>query len=336
MDSPLTTTATDNKPNPFEKIASAIETLSTRTIFLAATLTMCVVSTWGMHIRTMTPEPMSPVLDSTPEPNMIYTPEFQKRRDDPADNNHPSVLLLVTTHMSRAHFESLKHCWWGLIANSTLLQSADVVVASTAPPSIHPGALQWFAADVFGGTAGVRVMHLGEAGHQDGSMLAMRRAEEGKWFEDYDWVIRVNPDVLIKNDTWLLQTMRDDTVDAILSYCRLGRDQRRKPAIMTDFTIFRPRAIKPGSYSNTTSYKYAELQANAAFMDVVDAKRHRSIPHTSRNLACRINSPSVFHSHDTVDYCKQELEAPKAVTRWEWAQLAGDQKPSVLLAHPPN
>jgi hypothetical protein len=88
------------------------------------------------------------------------------------------------------------------------------------------------------------------------------------WFDDYDWVIRLNPDVLIRNDTWLISTMMNDSIDAIFHDCYnrklypSNHDDKNDvvenenddngdhptlsssiPQFHTDFTAFRPRAI---------------------------------------------------------------------------------------------
>ena len=33
----------------------------------------------------------------------------------------------------------------------------------------------------------------------------------------YDWVVRLNPDVMLVRDDWLLKTMSDPTVDGIFN-----------------------------------------------------------------------------------------------------------------------
>ena len=45
------------------------------------------------------------------------------------------------------------------------------------------------------------------------------RASGHGWFEGYDWVVRLNPDVLVRNDTFLLQAMGDDAVHGIFVDC---------------------------------------------------------------------------------------------------------------------
>jgi hypothetical protein len=84
-------------------------------------------------------------------------------------------------------------------------------------------------------------------GYQEGAILALVEAYRNRWFEDYDWVVRVNPDVVIRDDTFLLQTMEDDSVSGIFDDCL----EKACPAgrkcvdrlIHTDFFAIRPSAI---------------------------------------------------------------------------------------------
>jgi hypothetical protein len=64
-------------------------------------------------------------------------------------------------------------------------------------------------------------------------------------FDGYDWVIRLNPDVLFRREKWLRQTMLMPDVDAILvDYTTPEQPLRR--LLNTDFYAFRlPRWIAP-------------------------------------------------------------------------------------------
>jgi hypothetical protein len=65
------------------------------------------------------------------------------------------------------------------------------------------------------------------------------------WFDGYDWVIRLNPDVLIRREKWLRQTMLMPDVDAILVDYTTP-EQPLRLLLNTDFYAFRlPRWIAP-------------------------------------------------------------------------------------------
>eukprot|EP00529_Nitzschia_sp_RCC80_P031133 CAMPEP_0113499488 /NCGR_PEP_ID=MMETSP0014_2-20120614/31777_1 /TAXON_ID=2857 /ORGANISM="Nitzschia sp." /LENGTH=359 /DNA_ID=CAMNT_0000393671 /DNA_START=776 /DNA_END=1852 /DNA_ORIENTATION=- /assembly_acc=CAM_ASM_000159 len=86
------------------------------------------------------------------------------------------------------------------------------------------------------------------------------------WFYDYDWIIRINPDVLIRNSTFLQDHMTNSVsssslaksssltttprrdkdsvvVDAILVDCRRDVKSRTTQRIHTDFLAIRPNVI---------------------------------------------------------------------------------------------
>jgi hypothetical protein len=53
----------------------------------------------------------------------------------------------------------------------------------------------------------VTIYNHGPAGYQDGAIAALAEADTNGYFQGYDWVIRLNPDVLILDDTWIVQTI---------------------------------------------------------------------------------------------------------------------------------
>jgi hypothetical protein len=64
------------------------------------------------------------------------------------------------------------------------------------------------------------------------------------WFDDYDWVIRINPDVLIRNLTWLLQQLQNPNVEGIFH----DSTPRRGHQLHTDFFAVRPKAVMKYSF----------------------------------------------------------------------------------------
>ena len=128
------------------------------------------------------------------------------------------VLLYITTHMPAEHVTFLRQCWpLAMILSPQLLQLSDVLFFTTEPP---PDDL---LDDVFRGSSSlypkqsVRVETYDNPGYQGGAILAIKKAIENNWFDGYDWVIRLNPDVLIRNETWLVETMSNKEVDGIFA-----------------------------------------------------------------------------------------------------------------------
>jgi hypothetical protein len=58
------------------------------------------------------------------------------------------------------------------------------------------------------------------------------------WFDNYDWVIKLNTDVMIRNDTWFIQTMLNTTIDMIVHDCYSSKFSNY-PVFHYDFIAFR-------------------------------------------------------------------------------------------------
>lgn len=163
---------------------------------------------------------------------------------------------------------------------------------------------------------------------QSGANLGLKLGFEHGWFsETYDWMIRLNPDVLIRNSSWLLETMSDrvNAVDGIFVEC----DNPNLPhKLHTDFFAVRPKYYKDPIYSNRIMMMTAtdktvqyppfsvmtthgvgkkkhlvnhEMTATTYFLPIIEAKRYKYLPDTSpSNGKCRVrgNQSSVYHQHD--------------------------------------
>jgi hypothetical protein len=135
--------------------------------------------------------------------------------------------------------------------------------------------------------------------YQYGAQMGLRLGVSQKWFTPYDWVIRINPDVLIRNSTWILKTMKDVTVDGIFSPCTEGK-------IHTDFFAVRPRTLSPIAFLNIlVDPKFKELShegtAHKDFFHLLQ-NRSRFVPDVDDSEGmCRIRGKRapVYHGHDS-------------------------------------
>jgi hypothetical protein len=145
-------------------------------------------------------------------------------------------------------------------------------------------------------------------GHQEGATLAMNEGFERGYSTGYDWVIRVNPDVLIRNDTWILSTFANEDVHGVFADChdkecsQRGHHKCTTSIIMTDFLAFRPNRIPVDAFKEAYKReKNAELQATLAFAPMVqrgyDSWLLDAGPH---DTFCRVGGKSspVLHDHD--------------------------------------
>jgi hypothetical protein len=153
---------------------------------------------------------------------------------------------------------------------------------------------------------------------QMGANLGMKLGVSEQWFAPYDWIIRINPDVLIRNSTWLLDTMlRDPEADGIFVDC-LGKT----PRIHTDFFAVRPRSLADSAFSQIEFEPYSktmlnhERTAHIAFTPIVQSGRARYVPNVQpSNGFCRlrgIESP-IYHWHNS---CRNESMICDALAGW--------------------
>mmetsp|Transcript_28330 Transcript_28330/g.43257 ORF Transcript_28330/g.43257 Transcript_28330/m.43257 type:complete len:338 (+) Transcript_28330:189-1202(+) len=151
------------------------------------------------------------------------------------------ILLYVTTHMSDVHKKFLKSCWSKAIEHSRILQSSDVTVYLNSKADRRE-------ADkiILNNTLGHNNLTIHErknTGYQEGANDALKDAMVEKWWAGYDWVIRVNPDVILRDETALLDIMlKDPNATGIFINCRpiVG-----SMIIHTDFFALKPAALNP-------------------------------------------------------------------------------------------
>lgn len=141
-------------------------------------------------------------------------------------------MIYLTTHFSADHIKFLQNCWHESIEKSKLLQSADVLVFLTG----RPANLTLLESIFFRNN--VKVHKVPNPGYQGGAILAMNLGFEKKLFHGYDWVIRLNPDVIIHNDTTIIARILDPSLDGIFVNCK--NDAMK---LHTDWSAFRPSAV---------------------------------------------------------------------------------------------
>ena len=113
---------------------------------------------------------------------------------------------------------------------------------------------------------------------QSGAMDALQQAAKHNWFQNYDWIIRLNPDVIIRNDTWMLDTiLHDPSASGLFINC-FQEYPNRGYKLHTDFFAIRTRDLPRGAFQHPQS-RNAEM---AFTMDVqeniLDQKKHRWVP----------------------------------------------------------
>ena len=195
------------------------------------------------------------------------------------------LLLFVTTHSSAQHLEFMRAVWPTQVA--PLLLTSDVLFYA---PEAAPLPFKQLFSERF------TEVTCTNPGYQAGAIMAMKFLQEHRnYTTGYDWVIRLNPDVIIRNTDWIETTMENANVDGIFADCYSSGCESHcaKGLIHTDLTIFRPRSLPFGVLDITNAERYA----TALFQTVVDRGRDRWIPQTTQYGVCRVNSPHVVHNH---------------------------------------
>jgi hypothetical protein len=156
---------------------------------------------------------------------------------------------------------------------------------------------------VFAGM-GVVVHGMGNPGYNEGAILALTQAMENHWFDKYEWVIRANPDVLIRNDSFLLERFEDSRIHGIFAdcldvACRNG-NKCAKRLIHSDFFAVRPSAISPGAVREAR-HDNAERMITEAFSSIVKEGADDWVPGAGPHRGqCRVSGESspVIHTND--------------------------------------
>ncbi len=154
-------------------------------------------------------------------------------------------------------------------------------------------------------------------GYQSGVITALEDAAKEGWFKGYDWVIRLNPDVIIRNDTYILDVMQNDlNATAILINCKWFNPEN--PKVNTDFFAIKPEVLAPNTFINSTIGN-AELSfTNDIRPDIMNKGNHRWIRNSEpkKGGICRAgyyrkeDERHVTHAHVPEDVLQNNFTCP--------------------------
>lgn len=204
------------------------------------------------------------------------------------------LLLFVTSHLSLFHMKMLETCWPLMMRDQTLRRAHvhAFLTSHKVPPLQHlPN--------------NVTITHANNPGYQQGAKLAMHDPTQHLIMRRFDWVIRLNPDVIIYSMALLKEVMSDPSVDAIFANCGqswgtvdplckkgcLGRKT------MSDFFAFRPKALNLSQDPLHDVRADAEDDAERFFRRIVMKGRERWLSSSHRTGWCRIKNTDVRHEH---------------------------------------
>ena len=198
---------------------------------------------------------------------IVVTPESMKLSRRSSSNvvvpPRINAVLYVTTHFSDVHIRYFHCCWPILVQQSPLIQKLHVIVAATNFTTVAQEELDYLQKVLFVHNPSYRFMTPSHASHLShcepfrvGAPPRRRNphrkvpvnykqclANYGVSFgwpavQPYDWMIRLNPDVLLRQSTWFMESMQNTSVDALLIDCGEGTRQ-----IHTDFWAVRPAVV---------------------------------------------------------------------------------------------
>lgn len=219
------------------------------------------------------------------------------------------VLLYVTSHMSEQHKMFLRYCWPTILARSPLLREADVavylnptdagdrkeamdVLKDTFPD--HDLTVYLRGTDDFSGVGDAEAAEV--LYKQTGAHAALREAVRFGWFEGYDWIVRLNPDVLVRDDSFLRSNMLDPSVSALLINCSF-----RGVKVHTDFFMIRPEVLSEESFPEHLHKNNAELTFSRSLQPVIAGGSHLWIPNAFPwTSTCRAGYGHDFHESPIV------------------------------------
>ena len=204
------------------------------------------------------------------------------------------------------------------------MSEADVLVYLSAPESVREKAVQQLNSTFYKNNLTIHVAD--NPGCQEGAAAAMKDATLNNFFVGYDWIIRMNPDVIIRNDTFLVSTINDTNATAILIDCTPEELDRNKltpkmrawegPLVQTDFFALKPSALPEDIFVKKNDNFIAEkLFTNDIREPILKKGGQRFIPNASpmTGKSCRagdgrlIRDTPITHIHydekDQIDIC---------------------------------
>lgn len=218
------------------------------------------------------------------------------------------ILLYVTTHLSILHKQFMNQCWYNMYMNITKHANVNVHLYITNNATMYNSSYLPFPHTF---------TQVHNYGYQAGAISALYNKRMQKLFRTYDWIIRLNPDVIIYNVISIIDLMNNPSVYGIFGNCNLRELSRVKQIfpflpfnsypdkcisgcvhrrIMTDFTIFRGNV----SLAHVPRSINAEDDATLLFHKITRSYRDRWIYPYNIDKSCRTRLyNTIVHEHST-------------------------------------
>ena len=227
---------------------------------------------------------------------VIFRDIKKSAKSSPLPPGTPRILVYMTTACSSCQLKHLQGCWPNSMEAAPLLSQADVLLFAGCSNIVARGTQLWVRALSSLPNANVSLAWMrNNPGYQQGAIYSVVLATRLGWFGEYDWVIRVNPDVVFENAMFLEAHLWQSNTSAVLSQCRT---RVRGPAglvIHTDFFAARPLAMDNTKWKGHVN---AEVASTHVFKSIVDSQRAVVFQKGTSNYQCRVMNNGIVHQHD--------------------------------------
>ena len=259
-------------------------------------------------------------------------PQQQRQRrqqQQPPAARKNSVLLYMTSYDNAEHLRALQSCWPAIWKRSTWLQAVDLLLY------IDIGPLDWVnttttreewirAAEALTSDAVVRgPIDRQHHAYQSGAMYAMYVPLQEHWFDGYEWVVRINPDVYLLDDTFTSLALQKPEVLGVFANCHCAHTCREDGLaandlrVHTDWIAVRTGSLHIENFAKWATEENAETYlTNVGVHDIILSKSFeliqpsnegptpKGVPREGPGKSCRIVGPQWWHYHgDCTDPC---------------------------------
>lgn len=265
--------------------------------------------------------------EEDPEPNNVATPPADSINGSSAHAETLKIVLLITTHGKAAHIALLRSCWPQLMRNRLpILSRADVIVHSNGNQNeteLRQAMAGW-------PNKIARIAIASNPGYQLGAIQSMAEAVEKDYFKGYDWVIRINPDVILMRETGILSRMSSGYA-GIFANCNTelvqdgqGIDAYPDVRVHTDFYAARTAFLIKANWVdyalwNKGRFNAESFASSVGFHNIMEQRLDSWMIHKGTGV-CRVESKDMLHNHKHIlEKCQRFAEHPAS----EYNKFAG-------------
>jgi hypothetical protein len=221
-----------------------------------------------------------------------HAPSLQPIKGPP-NGTASNIVLYMTTHLSNQHKTYLECLPSKVFENTQMLAHADIIVQTFGNVTSDViRSLKAFPNRI------VRLADLGaNIDKQHGAMKGLAEAFSNGWLTSYEWMIRVNPDVVIWSEVPLMAAMKPSDTWGVFANCVKWKGASHLK-LHTDFFAIRPNRVSRTAFTDWGSHSNAEGQATEEFRFMIDGKHSFILVRKAKDAVCRVRGAGLWHSND--------------------------------------